>query len=617
MPFAVYVQELNPLGYQTASTVVAALPVLVLFYLLVGRRWLASWAGAAGAVVAVLVAWLVYGMPLDMASWAFVHGAWFGLLPIGWTVFSAMLLYNVTVETGQFAIIRRSIGGLSGDARVQAVLIGFAFGAFMEGAAGAGSPVAICGAMLVGLGVPPFRAAVICLIANTSPVCYGGLGVPILTLGNVTGIPAETISVMCGHQLPFLSCLVPLYMVKCMCTWRQTLAVWPALLVGGGSFALFQYFFATMHLWVPGFTLWPLTDIGGGLFSLVTLAVFLKFVWKPRTEWKFSQEVRDADRGVRNEDERKALNEPEVRYAKEEVESLLEGPEVKAEEPLTARRVAVAWSPFLLMAACLAAAGWLRKEETTAARPIDLGIARSYYTEPVPTLHKEVERADRLLPKDATEAQRKESALFNFPWLTNPGTPVFAAALVSMVMLRMSRAQVGTVFRKTGVQMKVPIPTIACMLGLSYVTKYAGIDATLGVAFAETGALYPFFAALLGWLGVFLTGTDAGSNALFGSLQKITATEVWNAHHAGAMNHLSLEQAQLLICTANSTGGVMGKMIDAQSICVATAGTNQVGREADIFKAVVWHSVFLACVVGAMTALQAFVPPFTLMVPKP
>src|SRR5215470_10666766 len=217
-----YVQDLNPLGWRVVSTVVAALPVLVLFYLLVGRRWLASWAGAAGAIVAILLAWLVYGMPLKMAGWSFVHGAVFGLLPIGWTVFAAMLIYNVTVETGQFSIIRRSIGGLSGDARVQAVLIGFCFGAFMEGAAGAGSPVAICGAMLVGLGVPPFRAAVICLIANTSPVAYGGLGVPILTLGTTSGISPDTLSIMAGRQLPILSCLIPLYMVKTMCTWRQT-----------------------------------------------------------------------------------------------------------------------------------------------------------------------------------------------------------------------------------------------------------------------------------------------------------------------------------------------------------------------------------------------------------
>lgn len=639
MPFAVYVQNLDPLGFRVGSTLVAALPVAVLFYLLVARRWLASWAGAVGAAVAILVAWLVYQMPLGMASWSFVHGAVFGLMPIGWTVFAAMLLYNVTVETGQFTVIRRSIGGLSGDARVQAVLIGFAFGAFMEGAAGAGSPVAICGAMLVGLGVPPFRAAVICLIANTSPVCYGGLGVPILTLGNVSDIPPETISVMCGHQLPILSFFIPLYMVKCMCSWRDTLAVWPALLVGGGSFALFQYSFATMHLWVPGFSLWPLTDIGGGIFSLVCLALFLKFVWKPKDEWRFPA----AEFGAGQTPEPVKPKEPYVAEAEEQVATLFHGGEgmVEKQKPLTARMVVVAWSPFVIMALCLAAAGVIRQQESARKHALDLGIAKTYYEEPIPTLHNDVERARQLqkpIPAPALAAvgggpmaavtaerpgttlprlQEKESAVFKLPWVTAPGTPVFVAALVSMVMLRMSRGQVATVFRNTCIQMKVPIPTIACMLGLSYVTKYAGIDATLGVAFAETGALYPFFAALLGWLGVFLTGTDAGSNALFGSLQKITATEVWNAHHAGAMSQLSLEQTQVLICTANSTGGVMGKMIDAQSICVATAGTNQIGKEADIFKAVVKHSIFLASIVGLMTALQAFVPPFTLMVPTP
>lgn len=607
MPFAAvaYTQDLNPLGNRLASTLIAAMPVLVLFYLLVGRRWLASWAGATGAAVAVLIAWAVYGMPFEMAGWAFVHGSIFGLLPIGWTVFAAMLLYNLTVETGQFAVIRRSIGGLSGDARVQAVLIGFCFGAFMEGAAGAGSPVAICGAMLVGLGVPPFRAAVICLIANTSPVCYGGLGVPILTLGNVTGIPAETISIMCGHQLPFLSCLVPLYMVKCMCSWRDTLKIWPALLVGGGSFALFQYTFATFHLWVPGVALWPLTDIGGGLFSLATLALFLKFGWKPRDEWKFPAETR-----MLESPPTKVFDDPHVVEAAEEVKALLQSSGKGETTPLTAWSVTKAWSPFLLMAACLAVAGVAREKENSGKKPLDLGIP-SYFEAPVPTLHHEVQRAERLAKPGATEDERKEDAKFKITWLTAPGTPVFAAAILSMLVLRASRETVRTVFRKTVIQMKVPIPTIACMLGLSYVTKYAGIDATLGVAFAETGALYPFFAAILGWLGVFLTGTDAGSNALFGSLQKITAGEV------GAITHLTQPQAEVLICTANSTGGVMGKMIDAQSICVATAGTNQIGKEADIFKAVIWHSIILASIVGAMTMLQAYVFPFTRMVPSP
>jgi L-lactate permease len=642
-----YVQDLNPLGNRVLSTLVAALPVVVLFYLLVGRRWLASWAGAAGSVVAILLACLVYQMPFDMAGASFLHGMAFGLLPIGWTVLAAMLLYNVTVETGQFNIIRRSIGALSDDGRVQAVLIGFCFGAFMEGAAGAGSPVAICGAMLVGLGMPPFRAAVICLIANTSPVCYGGLGVPVLTLSGSANLSADKISIMCGHQLPFLSCLVPLYMVKTMCTWRQTFAIWPALVVGGGSFALAQFFFATAHAYgLP--PIWPLTDICGSLFSMVVLALFLKFVWKPR------EVLKSSDLGplgpVKSAAPAQEPHDPQAEHAREEVAALgtaLEAP--KDEKPLTAGRVILAWSPWVIMAVFLVISGFLRQVENEQG-PIDLLIVKSAYPMQVPGLHKEVERAyelQKLAPADiepvpggapdeyyttkpdgtktvirvqdgpkGKKLRETEAAVFNFNWLTAPGTPVVLAAFVSMLMLRMSRAQVATVFRKTFWQMRIPIPTIGFMLGLSYVTKYAGMDATLGVAFAETGVLYPFFAAMLGWLGVFLTGTDAGSNALFGSLQKITATEVWNAHSTGAMSNLTLDQAQVLICTANSTGGVMGKMIDAQSICVATAGTNQVGREADIFKAVIWHSIFLASIVGAMTALQAFVYPFTLMVPK-
>ncbi len=643
MLFAVYVQDLNPLGVRILSTIVAALPVLVLFYLLVGRRWLASWAGAAGATVAILLAWLVYKMPLEMAGWSFVHGVVFGMLPIGYTVLAAMLLYNITVETGQFAIIRRSIGALSGDARVQAVLIGFCFGAFMEGAAGAGSPVAICGAMLVGLGVPPFRAAVICLIANTSPVAYGGIGVPILTLASTSGIHGDTLSIMAGRQLPIMSCVIPLYMVKCMCSWRDTLAVWPALVVGGGSFAVFQFIFATGHAYgLP--PIWPLTDIGAAILSMVSLALFLKFVWKPKNEWKFPAEPPPAPTPPAA-----VAHDPVSEEAREEVALMLENPApTEAEKPLTPGRVMLAWSPWVIMAVFLIISGVVKDLEKKG--PLDLGIVHSYYVEPVPTLHNQVERAyeiQKLAPTAGlsavagvaaveasvlegttiragargTRLREREAAEFKFTWLTAPGTPVLMAALVSVFLLRMSPAQVARVCRKTLHQMKVPIPTIACMLGLSYVTKYAGMDATLGVAFAETGVLYPFFAAMLGWLGVFLTGTDAGSNALFGSLQKITATEVWSAHGTGLGGSgaigLTEGQTQVLICTANSTGGVMGKMIDAQSICVATAGTNQIGKEADIFKAVIWHSVFLASLVGLLTALQAFVWPFTLMVPHP
>lgn len=611
-----YQQQLDPLkGWifwsPLWSTLFAALPVIVLFYLLVPRRWLASKAGAAGAVTAIVIAILIYGMPADMALWSFVHGAAFGLLPVGWTIFNAMLLYNITVETGQFNVVKRSVAGLSGDARIQAVLIGFSFGAFLEGSAGGGTPVAICGAIMVGLGFNPFLAAVLCLIANTSPVAYGGLGTPLIVLEGVTALRGNDLSVMAGHQLPLLSCLIPLWMVRCMCSWKQTWEVWPAWTVAGGSFAIFQLVFATIHVYVPDVILWTMTDIGGGIFSLVVTAIFLRF-WRPKEEWHF-QPVTPTTSGPTRE--QAAPTDPHAAEAR----ALAGGDDRKGENlPLNFRTVTLAWMPYILMSIFLLLTGIVRQQEPPGKDkdgkdrpPVMIGPIQTNYLIPIPTLHKEVTRDKYLDPE-----QKPEGALFNFAWLTAPGTAVMFAALMSMVMLRMNGQQIRRVLGRTFYQMKIPIPTIACMLGLSYVTRYAGMDATLGVAFASTGILYPFFAAMLGWLGVFLTGTDAGSNALFGSLQKITATEIFNNHPSLFEGQLTLEQTQVLICTANSTGGVMGKMIDAQSICVATAATHQLGKEADIFKAVIWHSVILAAIVGLITLLQAYVFPFTWMVPR-
>jgi lactate permease len=595
-----YQQHLDPLAGKIAgsaiwSTLLAGLPVLVLFYLLVPRRWSAPRAGATAALVAGIIAVFVYGLSPGMTAMSFLYGMAFGLLPVGWTIFNAMLLYNITVATGQFDIIRRSVAGVSGDARLQAILIGFAFGAFLEGAAGGGTPVAICGAMMVGLGFDPFLAAVVCLIANTSPVAYGGLGTPLFTLTAVTGLDSRVMSVMAGHQLPLISLFVPLYMVKVMCTWKQTWEVWPALLVSGGSFAAFQYLFATLHAW-GGPALWPMTDIGGGLFSLSVTAIFLRY-WKPRHEWHFDK-VKEAKIAT-------PLDPANAHSA--EAAALLEGTRPPALDlPLTPWRVLRAWMPFLIMSVFLVVTGIVRELERTTKGPVSLGLIDTNYMIEVPYLHEQCERDPYL------QAAKPEEAKFNLAWLTSPGSPVFFAAICSAVLLRLNVSQFRMVVRRTFNQMRIPIPTIAFMLGLSYITRYAGMDATLGLAFAGTGVLYPFFAALLGWLGVFLTGTDAGSNALFGSLQKITATDVFNHR---AFQHLDLGQAQVLICTANSTGGVMGKMIDAQSIVVSTAATNQIGREADIFKAVLWHSVFLAILVGAICLVQAYVPPFTGMVP--
>jgi lactate permease len=615
------------------STAAAALPVLALFYFLVPRRWLASKAGAAGAVVAILIAILVFRMPVDKSLWAFVHGAAFGLLPVGWTIFGAMLLYNITVETGQFSIIRRSVAGLSGDARIQAILIGFSFGAFLEGAAGGGTPVAICGAIMVGLGFNPFLAAVLCLIANTSPVAYGGLGTPILVLGGVTGISKESLSTMAGHQLPILSLVVPLWMVKVMCTWKQVREVWPALLVSGGSFAVFQFVFATIHEYFPNIILYPMTDIGGGIFSLVVMALFLQ-VWKPKKEWHFTPLEEPTPEEIATEmdpfnppvegkestsilvaEHPKPVLDP---HAIEAATLMHEPPVPEDHRPLTFGRVAVAWMPFIVMSVLLMLTGIVRQKE--GEHPVKPGpgpilipgttISTNYYYA-IPTLHEQVVRDPQLDAK-----QHPEGAIFNFAWLTAPGSAVMMAALLSMVFLWMTPRQIGRVLWRTVIQMKIPIPTIAFMLGLSYVTRYAGMDSTLGYAFSGTGLAYPFFAAILGWLGVFLTGTDAGSNALFGSLQQITA-KLLHAGGAFATSGLTEGQAQVLICTANSTGGVMGKMIDAQSICVATAATHQIGKEADIFKSVIWHSVALAAIVGTITLLQAYVYPFTLLVPHP
>jgi lactate permease len=604
MLWAVYHQRLNPLADKLPasnllSIVFAALPVVVLFWLLVPRRWLAPKAGAMAALSALVIAIIIYGMPPLMAGMAFVNGALFGLLPVGWTIFNAMLLYNVTVQTGKFDIVRRSVAGLSSDARVQAILIAFAFGAFLEGAAGGGTPVAICGAIMVGLGFDPFLAAVLCLIANTSPVAYGGLGTPLITLTGVTALSTETLSVMAGHQLPLLSLFIPLYMVRCMCSWKQTWEVWPALLVAGGSFAVFQFCFATIHAW-PGLShivLYPMTDIGGGIFSLIVTAIFLKF-WKPRHEWHY--EKKNAEVGAAS------------RAASEVRLGSLDQPPMP-EPPLTAWSITVAWFPFVLMSILLLLTGLVRQREGERSKlgPAMIGPIQTNYILPIPWLDKESFRDARLHEGNSGEPKAQD-ATFNFAWLSSPGSAVFAAALLSMALLRMNARQIVWTLKRTFYQMRIPIPTICFMLGLSYVTRYAGMDATLGYAFAGAGVLYPFFAPLLGWLGVFLTGTDAGSNALFGSLQKITATQI---HSPSVFPHLDLSQLQVLICTSNSTGGVMGKMIDAQSIVVATAATNQLGKEADIFKAVLWHSIILAIVVGLLTLVQAYVFPFTLMVP--
>lgn len=576
----IYTQNYSPLGSPILCLLLAALPVIALFYLLVIRRASPPIAAMGGAIAALVVAIGVYHMPVAKAGMAFTFGAIFGLMPICWTIANAMFLYNITVETGKFEKIKNSVAGLSADHRLQAVLIAFCFGAFMEGAAGGGTPVAICAAMMVGLGFDPFMAAGLCLIANTSPVAYGGFGTPILTLQGVTGLDVQKLSSMAGNQLPILSCIVPLWLVRCMCGWRETFEVFPAIAVAGGSFAICQFIFAHSSAFA-------LTDIAGGLISLIITGVFLHY-WKPKSLWRFKTEKVEESVAVAagGSSGSSGADHPPVAdhisdYEHSEVTRMPAGETLKA------------WMPFIVLCMLMVVIGTNKKKLDAAT----LGPIRMSYDIPIAGLDKQVERRPPVVEKPVLEP-----AVYKFNWLTSPGTSVFFTVLIVMAMLRVNGEQLKRIMHRTYRQMFIPVPTIVFMLGLGYVTRYGGLDATMGMAFKNTGVLYPFFAAILGWLGVFLTGTDAASNALFGSLQKITA--------------LQLGLSPILITVANSSGGVMGKMIDAQSICVATAATERIGTEADLFKFVVRHSIALAAIVGLLILLQAYVAPFTAMVPK-
>jgi L-lactate permease len=601
----------------------------VLLYLLAWRRWLPSKAGLAGAITAALVAWLVYQMPAKLVAASFMYGAAFGLLPVGWTVMNTMLLYNLTGH--QRAVRHRSSVGRSSVRRCAR-----ASGADrlrVRGIPRRGGGRRHAGGHLRGdpgrAGFNPILAAVLCLIANTSPVAYGGLGTPLLVLADVTGLPAETLSVMAGHQLPLLSCIVPIYMVKTMCTWRQTLEVMPVLVVAGGTFAVTQYCFAIAHLLI-GVVLFPMTDIGSGIIALAVTALFLQ-VWQPKNRWHFDQPPTARPPPCPppcpplRPPLRPALaslpHDPQHEEAAAVLAGAADTPESR--QPLERWQVLRAWLPYLIMSALLVVAGFVREREKSKDAqgvfgPVGVGAVRTNYLLPVPFLHNEVMRPDfaafRGAEPTADDQRGTESARYNLCWLTAPGTSVFLASVLTVILLRISSQQVWQAVRLTATQMRIMLPTIAFMLGLSYITRFSGMDATMGGGLRRDGWLYPFFAAMLGWLGVFLTGTDAGSNALFGSLQKITASEIYAAG-AFADTGLSEKQAQILICTANSTGGVMGKMIDAQSIVVATTATGQIGREADIFWKVLGHSILLGSVIGLMTLVQAYIWPFTGMVP--
>jgi lactate permease len=540
-PLMPWTQNYNPLGHAAFSTAVAAIPTVLLFYLLAFRKTRAHIAGFSAALSAIFIAVFFVGMPWQLALSSFLYGAFFGWLPIAWIFFNGVLLYNLTVATGQIEIIKHSVGSISRDRRLQALLIAFSLGAIIEGGAGFGTPIAICASLLVGLGFHPFYAAVLCLIANTSPVAFGSLGIPTITLAAVTGLPLHQLSQITGRILPLTSIVVPLWLVRSMCNWKETVEVLPPIAVAGLSFALTQFAISNYH--------GPyLVDVVGGGISLIVLVIFLHF-WKPRQIWLFEQERQQ--------------------------------PAQASQSSYSRFEILRAWMPFVLLTAIVFLWG---------IPTVNHWLNRLTIAIPVPALHLQVIKAPPVIPHPAAEA-----AIYNFNWAAATGTALLTALVLSAAIFRVSPTQLGRLFLQTFKQLRIPLITTPCILGLGFVSRYSGLDCILGLAFTATGFLYPFFGTLLGWLGVFLTGSDTASNALFGNLQKITATQ------------LGLNPA--LMCAANSCGGVMGKMVDAQSIVIGTAATNQVGKEGQILRFVFWHSVALASIVGAEVLIFAYVFP--------
>ncbi len=552
----IWSQVYDPFGNMLFSTVAAAIPVLVLLGAIGIFEMKAHLAAMLGLVAALLVAVVGFGMPAGLAGMSAVYGAAFGLMPIGWIILNVIFLYQLTNEKGEFDVLRLSIRNISDDRRMQLLFIAFSFGAFFEGAAGFGTPVAVTAAMLMGLGFSPLSAAGLCLIANTAPVAYGALGTPVIALAAVTGLDLHELSGMIGRQLPLFSLIVPFWLIWAFVGFRRMMEVWPALLVAGGSFAIPQYLVSNFHgPW--------LVDIVAALVSMVCLALFLR-VWHPKN----------------------AITEPPRDWSSDEVAD--EHKEV-SEEALASRSVVKAWMPWVILSVFVFLWGV----------PQIKGMLDAIWAPkfPVPGLDGLVQK----VPPVATVAH-VERAVFGFNVLSMTGTGILLAAIVSGLMLGYGPMALVRAYGRTFWMIRYSLITIACMLALGYVTRYSGVDATMGLAFANTGWLYPFFGTLLGWLGVAVTGSDTASNVLFGGLQRVTAQQ--------------LNLNPVLMAAANSSGGVMGKMIDAQSIVVASTATKWYGREGSILRFVFFHSIALAALVGLLVLAQAYVHPFTKLVPE-
>jgi lactate permease len=537
-------QTYSPVGSVLLSALIAAIPVVVLLGGLAFLHMRPHRAALLGLAASGAVAVGVFGMPPALAGAAAAYGAAFGLFPIGWIVFNAIFLYDVTVATGQFDVLRSSVAGLASDRRVQALLIAFSFGAFMEGAAGFGTPVAISAAMLIGLGFRPLEAAGLTLLGNTAPVAFGALGTPLIALAAVTGLPLPDLSSMVGRQLPVFAVIVPFWMVAVMAGLRGMKEVWPACLVAGVSFAIVQFTISNLHgPW--------LVDVAGAAVSMLSLVVLLRF-WQPRTIWRFAQDI----------------------------------PAPSAADPVhgrpSRRATARAWMPWALLSVFVFVWGI-----PAVKRALDsLFVLRL----PVPFLHQAVVKIPPVAPRPEAE-----NAIFNFNILSAAGTGILLAAIVSGLLLGLKPGRLLALYGRALLRVRLSLLTISAMMALGFVTRYSGSDTTMGLAFASTGWLFPFFSPLLGWLGVALTGSDTSSNVLFGNLQKVSAEQ--------------LGMSPVLTAASNSSGGVMGKMIDAQSIVVASVATGSGASASAILRYVFWHSLVLALLVGVLVMAQAYLFP--------
>ena len=538
-----WIQTIDPLKNIPLSALVAAIPVIFIFWALI-KKMKGYITSLLALAIAIFIALLIYGMPLKLAMLSTLHGSLYGLFPISWIIISAVFLFNVTVKSGQFEVIKSFMASITPDRRFQALLIAFSFGAFLEGAAGFGAPVAISGAMLVGLGFNPLYAAGLCLIANTAPVAFGSVGTPIIMASRMSDIPELAISQMVGRTLPLLSLLIPFYLVTLMSGFKKSLEVMPAILVSGISFAFVQWF--TSNYMGP-----MLPDILAGIASILSLLFLLKY-WKPKSIWRFKEEP-----------------------------SLQTSVEIK----YTSLQILRAWSPFIIMTLFIIAWGF---------QPVkDILNSIGFIKFKIPGLENAILQPDgNPLPIKA----------FDFNYLSTPGTAVIFAALISIPLIGISIRESIKIFGATLKQLMFPIITIAAVVGYAFIANYAGMSITMAGALASTGALFPFFSPILGWLGVFLTGSDTSANALFGKLQAQTAD--------------TLGFDPLVTVSANATGGVTGKMISPQSIAVGAAAVGLVGKESDLFRFTFKHSFIMLFIVCVLTCLQVYVTKWVVPVYK-